>query len=585
VVLIGSAAWAQPPYAVNQCPCASWPASTCVGSTVSITVNDPRPWSEDYGYGDQGSSTIAFTLDGDYEYGCFANAFDVWVLDDGDGVKVTAMNPPEMSDPTRRAAMVDVTDAFSQGWDAHQNPGALFDAAKTVSPPVTLRAIAKGRPVSLTKMDSLPSSLSNNGPVTKFGYTLTALPARPPDNGRTAFRPPWTGDQPGLKPMYSTNDIRWDRIPDMDHSGIGTGNWGRLQTDFNRFLTWCRTTSYDFHSAWNFNVIMPHFNVAEYGTDNSQKYENCPLTAFLTYWGTGVSNREKDLVIASIQQGIDLFWALKNGNGFGWYAGAGFSASRLFPPAFAAVMLDDPIMTSAIANRFSQSIGGYNPAGNEFGEDGQIYRNPVTGAVIWGEPLRGIDDLITPYPGATTYSAQQYWEQLGRCGVGGGNARDPVGIIDGGCDPGQSYQGCCSTASHMAVVIAAYLVPEVVTVLRGAHDEGKKLFDYVERYYDFGIWSDPPDPCSAADPGPPYTTCIPGSGRRTENNGRSGQWFSWHGTELSLDLYNKYRGCLRTLTANDVGQPALGTVTRACPGQAPVSGRSPATTPPPPLEP
>jgi hypothetical protein len=529
----------------NQCACATWPSQACSGNSITISVDDPRNSNDDEDYGNQGNATITFDFDKNYTYGCFANSFDVWVLDDGTGVDVTRMSPAAQTSPIKNGAMIDPMDAYDQAWDCRSTGvgEASCNPSELVQPPVDLAAKAKNRPVSLIKSYGLPGSLTNNGPVVALQYVLTAVTAVPANNGATVFRPPYTGNSAVLKPMYSTNSIRWNLIPDVSASGLPQGRGTNLQTpnDMN-FVTWCRLPVIDSHSSWNFNVIHGHFNNAEYGVDNHMKYVNCPVTAMLDHWGSGVTNKERELVIASIQQGIDIFWRLKIGNGFGWSAGAGFSASRVFAPAFAATMLDDSVMLGGMGNRFTQAISPDLPAGNEFGEDGHIWKNPSNGTIVWGECLTDVDGPGCNGTSSTAYNSSQFNQATG---LGSGNARDPLTMKDaiaGG------YQGCCSSSAFLATVVGGYLMPEVADVLIGANGKGKNLFDYVERFYSQGFW------------------------------GVSESFYSYHGDSLTAAIYSQHKSCLRSTKQNGVGQNSLDQVTRSCAGQV---GSGGVTIPPP----
>lgn len=529
----------------NQCAeiCPAWPGGTCTGKRIEIVLQNDR--SDGAG---PSSSTIAFNFDKDYEFGCFANSFDVWVRDPGTGVTVSSMEPAQTS--SRHGATVD----FASTPAAYgRDDGAIglnqpFDGVleesfsekqRVQGQSVTLHATQ--RPVSLTKMRSLPSPQRSALHVdTEFAYVLTAVGSVPANNGLTVFRPPWSGSE---KPMYSTTNIQWDLIPNLPSAGIEQGGMGGLQSNQAKFLRWCRTPSIDAQSKDNFTYMVPILNGYGYGTDNVNKYAACPLTAFLDYWDEGnqtLTDAERDLVIASIQQGIDLFYTVKTGMGTGWAANAGFSASRLLPVAFAAAVLANNDIRPAMMRRFDTSIGGYHGAGNEFSEDGHLFAGQ-NGAILWGEAFTS--DSWSPGPSFYSYSPGDF--------PGGSSltVRDPNGRVDGGPTPGGNYQACCSTGAYIAEAVAAYMLPEVAVVIQGNNAKGKKFFDYIERWQLFGAWA-------------------PG---QSEHGKRI------HGTSHTLgfanDLYSKFQSCLRTTKKNAAGQDALDRVTASCPGQTEGSSR------------
>jgi hypothetical protein len=577
----------------NVCPCATWPDSNCVETnpSISYTMDDPKPNAG--GYGDYGTSTITFNLAGTYTYGCYANGYDVWVLDSGSGVVIQSMTPTEiLGSPSGRGDRhgwdVDPDDA-SQHFDPGDNCGHL--GASEINPagtfttnpeslPYTAMAATLGRPISISKMESFITNhngraSTGNGPCTKYGVTLTVVPSIPENNGATAFRPPWAGTE---KPTFSTNGLPWNKIPDLDSSGAPTTNGGGtdIWLDYGDFLNYCRSTSYDWNSDFGPGFIYPHFNGHEYGVDNQAKYVNCPLTAFLTYWNDGasqgtVSDKEKALLIASIQQGIDLYYHLKTGpkptpdnnHRIGWHAGAGFSSSRIMPFAVAAVMLESQTqeIKNAMLDRYTTSIGSF-PAGNEFGEDGHIWVGQ-NDAVLWGEALSG---EALDFPGSHGgWTAQQYWDGIPYTSGNELNSRDPAGYIDGNIrtvsdDPG-SYLLCCSTSAYIAAATTAYVMPELADILMARNDESKKLFDYVERYMNHGFWT-LPDPCDTDG----NCNSPPGSPRAAQNHGVH-QANVYHGNSLAHWIYGQYKDCLRTGTTNAAGQPALNEITASCTGQ------------------
>jgi hypothetical protein len=553
---------------LNDCPCSNWPAGTCQVSEVVYSMDNPNPQG-DRGRDDLKSAEIRFIFDKPYTIGCYANGYDVWVLDPGTGVQVTGMTPAYDSVGRRHGAAVDFGDhpdsflgdavakhLLNEPFDGNESS---YHPAQNVTAPL-LQPTQKGYPVSLTKMISVPAIVPSNGSYTKYGATLTAVAQIPSNNGANVFRPAWMGvGKRGTKPQHLTDNLRWDLIPNMSSDGISN-----IPTDPTKFLRWCRTTAYDMMSKDNFAYVTPYFNLTEYGTDNNSKYEACPLTAFLDVYGEAT---EKDLIIATVQQGLDLYHALKFGRGTGWPGNAGYSASRMFPVVFAAVMLNDQEMKNAFQDRYSVSIGGFHNPGVEFAEDGHLYYGRDN-RILWGEPIDTDPwapqaDLFTYY----LYGASDYWNLYSNSSSF--NVRDPLGYIDGGNLPGQGYQMCCSTGSFLAVAIASYLIPETVDLIKGNMDfmgrlqPGQKLFDYVERWMAQGTWT-MPDPCTK-QPASGGTDCVTGSGRFPELHGTHAGTFG-HGLSMATSIYQKYKSCLRTTKTHSNGQVVVDQYLLNCPG-------------------
>ncbi len=546
-LLVSSAAEAQ-------CPCATWPQTNCTASSISVTVRDPRLTDDGNNggpeRGDQGSSTLGFNLSQPAEYGCYANSYDVWVLDGGSGVTLSSITPAVLSSggATLNGWMVDPA-GFPQSFDSRAG-----DFRAPPAFPYTANAASAGRAISITKMESFPVGLvgsacgtlpaSSNGPCTKFGYTLTVVPARPAGNGQTEFRPPWTGTQ---KPRISTTSIDWTRLPRMSAAGAPGRVWydtTGLWNDFPKLIAWCRTTAYDFNSGYGPNFNAPHFNLPEYGADIHTKYESCIMHSLLD---TFPDTERRQLALTAVQQGLDLYYSRKASASYIWSGGGGFSSNRLAPIAFAAVMLRDTAMQTALRSRFTTLIGPGSASvlGDEFDEDGRTYtstRDNVT--VLWGRAGCSSSDYFNVLAG----------------NEGPKDCRDPDQYIDGGQEPGGSYQGCCSTGPYLTTAVIGYLVPEVGELILGNGSRGKEFFDYMERWKADGVWTSP-DPRA----------------RRLSLHGTKPP--TYYNSNLAEFLWGKYRACARTTSRNAVGQTTLAAITRGCAGQAPAASGSDSTPP------
>src|SRR3989338_334092 len=511
------------PIVTGQCPFATWPASNCTGNSITIKMNDPRPTG--FGsYRDLGTSPsaeISFKLDKNYTYGCYANSFDVWVLDPGAGVTINSMSPTAKD--ARHGWAVDYS-SDSRPFDTRRG-----GSGTSPSLPYVAKAVTAHRPISITKMESYSDSevgtdcrsapfASSNGPCTKFGYTLTVVPEVPQNNGHTAFRPPWTGI---VKPTYSTNNIMWALLPQVSSAGFSPKS-------FKNLFPWCVTTAHTVSSIYGANWAHPHFNIPEYGADIHNKTHFCTFHSFLK---DAFTQQERELIaVTAIQMGIDLFYTLQSSPDFHFQANAGWGAGRQVPVVFAAAMLNDTDMKNALLDRFKTPIGPNHKAGDEFSEDGQVVVSQ-NGAVLWGSMIGGY-----------TCKASTYWNnQNGEPGAR--DCADPDGWIDGGETTGSTYQSCCSTATYKSAVGGFYLMPEMADLVMGRNNVGKKLFDYVERAIRFGAWT-LPDPKK----------------RFPDRHGAAINLA--HKESLGMWLYDAFSSQLRTTKTNAAGQPALDQIRR-----------------------
>ena len=159
-------------------------------------------------------------------------------------------------------------------------------------------------------------------------------------------------------------------------------------------------------------------------------------------------------LIAYVQMGIDAHYMVKIGQT--WPAGGGYQPGHKLVAAFTATMLDnDEMKNQVMAPRAS---------GTEWNEDAGVYRSPVINKVLFG---------FIP-PGG---SEKTQW--------------DPYHYIDGGNNPGGSYQYCCLSQPWKGEVLAVLLMPAMQRVWYGPDYE--ELLEYVDRWVSFGTWT-LPDP-------------------------------------------------------------------------------------------
>lgn len=205
----------------------------------------------------------------------------------------------------------------------------------------------------------------------------------------------------------------------------------------------------------------------DYGSDIASRNAAGALRLMLS---DNVSERREPL-IHYVQYGIDLYHMMLGG--VTWEPGGGHGEGRKLPVTFAAVMLDDAVMQADVS-------GSATPA---FGEGGGMYFSERAGTALFGQ---------------TWSSAESYWTNL-VFDTGSRTIPDPYGWIDGGHEPGGSYQFCCTAMCWKATAAALILFPELRAVWN------HELFlDYVTRWVNFGAWTQP-DPCA-----PPTGRCAGG---------------------------------------------------------------------------
>jgi len=386
---------------------------------------------------------IAWTFEEPVPYGQFANG-DHWVI----GPVTIASVTPDF-DGAHHGLEVNPSDIVSQGFDARV---ADFDASRVPELPYEAQP---GE--SLVKAISLePLDDADCRPCLRTASVLTVLAEPPPDLGATVFRPPYFGAD---KPLYSTNDLRADLLPALAPTPSATP----LADALARF----RRVHLDHKQGWTGAGLHPTENMAEYGSDVSVENAEGALRLMLD----DPAEEKRDLLVAYVQTGIDLYHMLEAGQS--WPANGGHGEGRKLPIALAAALLDDPAMQEAVSG-----------AGEDaFGENGGMYVSDVTGEVLWGQGQQ---------------AEEQYWTNV-VFDTGSRTISDPYQMIDGGHRSGWSYQFCCTSMPYKANATAAYLMPGI-----GALWNFDPFFDYVERWVAEGTIAQP-DPCA-----PPIGVCSEG---------------------------------------------------------------------------
>ncbi|MBD3244138.1 MAG: hypothetical protein GF331_26335 [Chitinivibrionales bacterium] len=384
-------------------------------------------------------NSIEWVFDREYTTGTFANG-DPWVV-----------GPVVITEILPRAS------GGHHGWEV--NPEFHGDQAFDSRVGEYDSRLCPGLPYRAQPGESIVKavsrSLSDSYPRPALGRAavLTVLAEVPPDNGASVFRPPYVGDE---KPLIPVSRLRTDLLPSLP------------KVDPRPTLEWVHDRYHkvqlDHKGGRVGRYLHPSEHMPNYGGDIGRDNGSGALRLMLD----DPLEEKMPALIAYVQYGIDLYYMVKIGHV--WPAGGGHRPGQKLPISFAAVLLDDEDMKDVV--RYA----------DVFHEDHGTFTGEGSGVSIYG--FGGRDE-------------ESYWRVLvsGLDGSPSGNKSiaDPYGYIDGGPRPGQNYQYCCTSQPWKGSVIACYLMPQMKELWL---DPG--VFEYTERYVNFGLWTQP-DPCAPAD--------------------------------------------------------------------------------------
>lgn len=397
---------------------------------------------------------ITWTFDQPYPVGQFANG-DWWVV--GPTV-ITGISPGFTG--TQNGWEVNPVGGSFQGLDNRLDG---FQANRVPSLPYTATA---GK--SIIKGVSKSGTCGNDGqfhyPCLTTAAVLTVLGSAPAGGGATIFRPPFAGT---VKPLFTTTQLRTEKLKSLTPvSGApslteAARRYQRVQVDYGN--TWYGRYM---HASENYAFVNNPTNdqVSEYGGELGIDAADVALRLMLN----DSLSAKMPALINYVQAGIDMYGM--HNSGVTWVSDGGHFLGRKLPAVFAATMLDDATMKAEIANAQYAT----------YGDDGHVYitTNPQTVAamqaqgyapVLWGKPC-----------GAGQYEQQQTND------TGPRDCRDPIGMIDGGEAPGDSYQLCCTTQPMKGASLSARLLPGAKAVWNY-----QPFHDYADRWVGFGAWAAP----------------------------------------------------------------------------------------------
>ncbi len=250
---------------------------------------------------------------------------------------------------------------------------------------------------------------------------LTILPAIPPNNGATVFRPPFSGT---WKPLFTTDKVRFERLASIP--AVSATFKGGFQANADRAVYMQLPAMYELLSAGDtYRDIVPLYAMEGYARDQATAFDG---SVHLTL-GSETNTQKAPIVYALMQKGIDKYAMFRAGIGFG--SGAGQRLGKKGPIAYFAALYDDTsILNQVRAIATDPKYRGF------FQEDTQVKRNKF-GVPIWGD-----------FAPESYYWSEYMSEWRGFNGyVGGavGGRGDPYGYIDGGSGKStKSYQGVTS---------------------------------------------------------------------------------------------------------------------------------------------
>lgn len=380
---------------------------------------------------------ITFYFDTHIEYGKFANG-DYWVKGP---VKITNITPE--------------FDGKHNGWEVNPMPtGPLgFDERISDFDP----SIVPDLPYIAEPGQSIVKAISRE-PYSETASMKTRLQKaavltileQAPTNSEKLFRPPYVGRN---KVFYSIESIRTELLPSLQYVS-GAPTLDEIESKFKPVQM--------NHRAGLATAYMPPLeHLGNYASSNATRFNYSVLRLMLD----DPIEEKMGALIALLQCGIDYYHFTLEGQM--WPRGGGEQPGNKLPIVFFATMMGD--------NNIKQHV-----------KELKLYEDYLTfygkdSVVLWG-------DFGWEYG----HSIEQYWRSIALDNTTRTIA-DPHGYIDGGKTPGGGYQYCCTSKPFKGTVLCLLLMPEMLDIWHP-----KALIDYVDRWVEFGTWTQP-DPCAPPD--------------------------------------------------------------------------------------
>ncbi|RLB49298.1 MAG: hypothetical protein DRJ42_21325 [Deltaproteobacteria bacterium] len=546
--------------ALALCAIAGLPAVASAQTCTEVTIDSPTPRDAGArsaascsGCDAEGRVTITFRFDREVPCGDFVDG-SPWVVDDGAGVAITAMEP---------AVTRDCGADVCNGWMLNvSGRGQALDGRRdydmAAAPPI--RDATEAAPFTATAGDSILKAVSFQDEAvgtdcsgeTAFGRStrhclyfagvLTVLGEAPPDGGANTFRPPYVGTD---RPIIPVSDANMSLLPSLPAASVDSScpDVAAAETALCQVpLSFMGTYANQFFKGY----LNTNQSASGYHGHVSRSYGDYLLRALF-------DDRTDRMAHCLIQRGIDLYHMLLPPVETSWGPNGGHGQGRTMWPVLAAAVLG---RADWATNVESMSPG-------RFAERSQIYWSPIAdptgdfngpGEVLYGaHPAAGGTSMCT----TGEYFGRCYPDWPGSCNRVCG---DPFGYIDGG-PPGDSYQQIFTPAAR-AYSLAGRLIPALGAAW--PRDDGHALMlEYTDRWVEHGAWA-LPDPCDPADPldsmspsdctSSPVGACLcnPGSGRYPAAHGMNADGGSSYRSACTTAIWGTFRSC-----ADDCSCPGM----------------------------
>ncbi len=400
---------------------------------------------------------ITWTFDSAKPVGQFANG-DYWVAGP---VTITSMSPAYDAANKLNGWQVNPTQTSSQGFD-----GLAYDFNAALIPSLPYNAVGGQSIVKAVSVGAPRSNCMSDGSCVQKAAVLTVLGSVPANNGSTVFRPPYFGTN---KSQFTTSnvDTAMGTLPRLSSTAAIDAKLQTLAAAFDSI----KRVPLVHNDSWSGTSIKPRDSfggmVKPYGPGVSNINADAALRMLIAKPGDSEAER-RQIAVALAQYGVDIYGMISGGAHF--VSDGGNNLGYRLPMSFAGLMLNNQTIKDAITNS----------ARNDFSETGSVWPSVRPGSpALWGQ-LRGDESA--------------YWNALAAQNDSS-NIRDPYGYIDGGGDPGNTYQSCCTTSALKASAMIVHLVPG----LQAVYNNDAQL-EYVERWVTFGAWTQP-DPCAPVSQG------------------------------------------------------------------------------------
>jgi len=421
-------------------------------------------------------NNITYVLDKPYACGQFANGDWFVVPDQAGGAAVVTAITPDYSDLMNGwDTNPDIRGHYYQSWDRR--------LGQFREPPTLPYAAPAG--TSIIKVVSMANCAATT--CEQFGAVLTVLEAMPA-SPQTTFRPPANGT---IKPSFSTDLLHPAALPSYPSTCCPS----RINAATALARSKGFRNNYSPDTVWGYYMV-PADNVGlQRAWGGDMWLWDLEVLGYLMLDDAPLA--KVPVLIAYVQQGIDIWGAYRNGGASWNRGGGGNGAGALTTYVFAAAMLNEPGMLAdlkaADMNDFLEGLSFY------------LGRN---GVALYGANRDTID---------------AYWGGVSTGDASTRDMRDPHGYIDGGPIPGQGYEANLGKqVSYLSLLLRAF--PAFRNAWPTTNGNLSAIVGFGKRYHDHKALT-LPDPCAPPvgtykrDYGPSgsssegFADCIPGKGR------------------------------------------------------------------------